>query len=249
MDGRQGYFYGLFTTNAVYDGFIRNAGFYDEPGALAFWGMYALLLNKLFVDNKKIEYLLLFGLISTLSLAYFIQVFMYLVFFQKMERKIVVTRVLIFSLVLFGVSVMSEGLSDAIFGRISIDNETGRFAGDNRSELFIRTYGLFLRAPFMGLGATHLITTISFQEGFVGGNFIFNMAADGVLGSLVTYLPLMYLFWLGKRRKEYTYAAIIILTGYLQRPYTDTVLLYPLSQYTLILFAHLECNKREFRRI
>ena len=81
MDGRPGYFYGLFTTNAVFDDFSRNAGFYDEPGALAFWGIFALLLNKLYINNRKIEYLLLFGLISTLSMAYFLQIAVYIFFF------------------------------------------------------------------------------------------------------------------------------------------------------------------------
>ena len=80
MDGRHGTFFGLFTSNAVFDGFARNAGFYDEPGSLAGWGVFALLLNKLYINNKKIEYLLLFGLISTLSMAYFIQVAAYLFF-------------------------------------------------------------------------------------------------------------------------------------------------------------------------
>ena len=51
LDMRPGYFFGLFTTNTYLGGFVRNAGFYDEPGTLAFWGMYALIINKLFVDN------------------------------------------------------------------------------------------------------------------------------------------------------------------------------------------------------
>ena len=40
MDGRAGYFYGLFTTNAVFGSYARNAGFYDEPGALRVLGCF-----------------------------------------------------------------------------------------------------------------------------------------------------------------------------------------------------------------
>ena len=59
MDMRPGYFFGLFTTNTYFGGLVRNAGFYDEPGALAFWGIYALIINKMFVKNTKIEILLI----------------------------------------------------------------------------------------------------------------------------------------------------------------------------------------------
>lgn len=45
---------------------------------------------------------------------------------------------------------------------------------------------------------------------------------------------------LGQRKRQYKYAFIIILLGYLQRPYTDTQLLYPLTLYTLLLFAYLD---------
>lgn len=53
MDMRPGYFFGLFTTNTYFGGLVRNAGFYDEPGALAFWGIYALIINKMFVKTQK----------------------------------------------------------------------------------------------------------------------------------------------------------------------------------------------------
>ena len=55
MDGRPGYFYGLFTTNTVFGGFVRNAGFYDEPGALSNWGVFALLFNKLFEPTASLK--------------------------------------------------------------------------------------------------------------------------------------------------------------------------------------------------
>lgn len=83
MDGRSGYFFGMFTTNTYVPahGIIRNAGFYDEPGALACWGMFALLYNKLFVKDRKTELILIIGLLSTLSLTYYIQLAVYLLYF------------------------------------------------------------------------------------------------------------------------------------------------------------------------
>jgi len=143
MDGRQGYFYGLFTTNAVFDGFIRNAGFFDEPGSLAGWGIFALLFNKLYINNKKIEYLLLFGLISTLSMAYFIQVTLYLFFFYKKQRRKIFLPAILFLLMLKGLASFNEGVDHAIFGRFTINEETGSLAGDNRLELLERCWKIF----------------------------------------------------------------------------------------------------------
>ena len=249
MDGRPGYFYGLFTTNAVFDGFIRNAGFYDEPGALAFWGIFALLLNKLYINNKKIEYLLLFGLVSTLSMAYFIQVFVYLFFFYKNQRMKILFPFILFLLVIISIASFNEGLDLAIFGRFEIDEQTGNLSGDNRSDLFERSWRIFRTSPLIGVGATNLNTTISNKEGFLGGNFFFNWASDGILGVIVTYIPLLYLLKLGQRKGQYTYAFIITLLGYFHRPYSDTQLFYPLLQYTLFLFAYLDVNKCNFKQV
>lgn len=246
MDGRPGYFYGLFTTNAVFEGYIRIAGFYDEPGSLAGWGIFALLLNKLYVDNKKIEYLLLFGLISTFSMAYFIQIPVYLFFFYKNQRKKILLSTFLFFLLLIGLASINEGLDNAIFGRFTINEQTGSFFGDNRYELMKRCWRIFTTSPVIGVGATNLATVVAAKEGFVGANFFVNWASDGILGVVITYIPLLFLLKLGQRKRQYTYAFIIILLGYLQRPYTDTQLLYPLIQYTLLLFAYLDVNEHNY---
>ena len=249
MDGRPGTFYGLFTTNAVFDGFIRNAGFFDEPGSLAGWGILALLLNKLFINNKKIEFLLLFGLISTLSMAYFIQVTAYLYFFYKKQRKRILLPVILFILILIGISSFNEGISNEIFGRFTINQKTGFLNGDNRYDLLEKCWRIFTTSPIIGKGATNLVTNITNTEGFLGANFFLNWASDGIIGVVVTYIPLMFLLKLGQSKKEYTYASIIIFIGFLQRPYTDSILLYPLILFTLILFAYLDVNGKNFIRL
>lgn len=246
MDGRPGYFYGLFTTNAVFDGFIRNAGFYDEPGSLAGWGIFALLFNKLYINNKKIEYLLLFGLVSTLSMAYFIQVFAYLFFFSKNQRKKIFLPTILFLFMLMGIASFNEGIDNAIFGRFTVNEQTSALSGDNRSELMEKSWRIFTTSPIIGVGATNLATVIADKEGFVGANFFVNWASDGIIGVVVTYIPLLFLLILGQPKRQYRYAFIIILLGYFQRPYTDTQLLYPLVQYTLLLFAYLDVNEYNF---
>ena len=242
LDGRPGFYYGLFTTNAVYIDFIRNAGFYDEPGNLAFWGIFALILNKLFVGDKKTEYLLIFGLISTLSLAYFAQVIFYFFFFFKKQRLRLMIPAVFFLIFILGISSMSESLNSSLIGRFTYD-ENSIIVGNNRSELFERCWGIFKTSPIVGVGATNLATNISSKLGFVGGNFFTNFASDGIIGVFVSYLPLLFLLKLGQRKRQYRYTFVIILLGYFQRPYSDTQLLFPLTLYTILLFAYLDVNK------
>lgn len=243
MDGRPGYFYGLFTTNSVFDGFLRNAGFYDEPGNLANWGVFALLFNKLFIKNKKIEYLLLFGLISTLSLAYFMQVTLYLILFYKNQRKKVLLLIISFILFLMVLSI-NEGIDAAILGRLVVNEQTGSIVGDNRSELLVRCWRVFKTSPLIGVGANNLVNVVSANVGFVGANYFFNWASDGLLGVFITYIPFLFLLKLGQRKRQYRYALIIILLGNLGRPYVDTQLMYPLTLYTLLLFAYLDVKNK-----
>lgn len=220
MDGRPGYFFGLFTTNTYLGGLVRNAGFYDEPGALAFWGMYALLLNKLFVKNKIVEYVLIGGLISTLSIAYFIQLALYLfVFYREKASKLVITFLSVY-LILWLLASYDDVFYNAIFGRFEFDSDTGTFAGDNRSVLMERCWKIFCDNPIFGIGARALASPeVAKQYGFVGGNFFLNWAADGLVGGIITYLPLYSIWKLRSLDSVYTGVAIILLVGFLQRPY------------------------------
>lgn len=83
----------------------------------------------------------------------------------------------------------------------------------------------------------------------MGANFFFNWASDGIFGVIITYLPLLYLLKLGQQRIQYRYAFIIIFLGYFQRPFSDAILLYPVIQYTLLLFALLDVNGYQFIKV
>ncbi len=243
MDMRPGYFFGLFTTNTYFDGLVRNAGFYDEPGALAFWGMQALLINKLFIKNKKIELLLIFGLISTLSLAYFIQVAIYIYFFYKKERRRLLPYIIAFMLAIILVSTFSEQINDAVFGRLEYNEDTGTIAGDNRTVLMERCWRIFCDYPILGLGASDLVSQAKSTYGFVGANFFYNWAADGIVGFIITYLPLFYIISLGRYDRKFYVVSLIMFIGFLQRPYDSTQLLYPLMNYTILLHSYLNLKR------
>ncbi len=240
LDMRPGYFFGLFTTNTYFDGLIRNAGFYDEPGALAFWGMYALIINKLFVDNKKVETLLIFGLISTLSLAYFIQITAYVFFFYKDKFRKIFSYIATFLCVLILISSFNERMNRAIFGRMEYDKETGQFSGDNRSKMTKVCWDLFKSSPMVGQGARHLIEISQERRVFVGANANFTLACDGLIGQIIVWSPFFLLLRLRRYDKKYGWAFWILILGFLQRPYDGTQLLYPLMSFTIVLHAYLQ---------
>lgn len=243
MDGRPGYYFGLFATNTYIAGLVRNAGFYDEPGALACFGVYGLLFNKLFIKNKKFEILLIVALLSTLSLAYFIQLTVYLMFFYRSKLKqLLPIFLLVYGGLLFLGSYSSE-MEKQIFGRLEFNQDTGRMSGDNRSELSENCWEIFTDNPITGIGATRLCgPEIAKKYGFVGANFLTTLASDGVIGFIIAYLPLIALFNLRRKNKEFAYAAIIMLIGYLQRPYDSTQLLFPLTLYTLLMYAAISSD-------
>lgn len=250
MDMRLGYFFGLFTTNTYFDGLIRNAGFYDEPGALAFWGMYALIINKLFVNNKRVEMLLIIGLISTLSLAYFVQIAMYAFFFYKDKTRKLISYSIAFVLALVVVSSFNERLDNAIFGRIEYDEERGTIKGDNRQRMTKICWELFKESPIVGQGARHLIEVSQKRRAFVGANPNLTLACDGIVGQLIYWSPFLFLFGLRRYDKKYGWAFWILIAGFLQRPYDGTQLLYPLMSFTIVLQAYLQtqgiiCNEED----
>lgn len=246
LDMRPGYFFGLFTTNTYFDGLIRNAGFFDEPGSLAFWGVYALLINKLFVNNRKVEGLLIFGLISTLSLAYFIQLAMYVFFFYKEKRKKILPYIFVFIVLLYWLSSSNEMMSKAIFGRMEYDAATGTISGDNRSDLAEVCWDVFTESPVIGHGGQNLIDLSQKREIFIAANPFFPLAVDGIVGTFVLLVPFFYFISLRRFDKNYQWAFWILLAGFMQRPYDSNQLLYPLMSYTIILHAYLHARRVKF---
>ena len=242
FDGHKGLFYGLFTTTVSTDGLVRVAGFFDEPGAFAFWGVVALLFNKLFVDNKKVEIALIVGLVSTLSMAFFIQMAMYFLLFYRKRRSNMFVYGIMFLMLLLVIASISPELNDAIFGRFQVNEETGRLEGDNRTAHSLVCLAIWQSSPLMGVGGNNMIAIADRMGEFVGANPFVFLAMDGIIGQIVLWLPLFYVFVLGKYRKEYRYTALILFLGFMQRPYDPTQLWYHLTIYMLLLEAYREIH-------
>lgn len=241
MDGRPGYNFGFFTTNVYLGQFVRPSGFYDEAGALACWGIYAMVLNKIVLKYKKVEIILTVTLVSTLSIAYFIQVVIYYFLFYRKKIKQLLVISVSFILLLSIIVSQDDAFYDAIVGRFEFDKTEGTISGDNRSDLRKNAKKIFITSPLFGVGARVLSEKYS---GINSNEFTF-LACDGILGYGVSLLPYFFiLFPLGRKNKEIRYGGIVLVIGLLQRPFEFTQLMFPLVVYnTLNMFYNIRKNE------
>lgn len=217
VDGRTGYCFGLTCTNVYFANIIRVAGFFDEPGAFAFWGVYSLVLNNLYIKNVWVERILIVCLFSTLSMAYIIQVALYLFFFKFKLRFNSQTLIPLFLVGALVLGVYSAGEDSEVykmtFGRFVL-NDYGELE-TNRDAPMESALVYFKEKPIFGYGATN----VEAKGVYVADNPFETLAVDGIFGTIVIYLPLLIIFLLNKNHKEVIFTLLILCAGYLQRPF------------------------------
>jgi hypothetical protein len=216
IDGRTAYCFGITCTNTYLGNIIRYSGFFDEPGAMAYWGMFALLFSRLFFPNSKYDNLLIVLLLLTFSLAYYIQLFFYLLFFRIRSKKDFLVLIFLGSII-FGITYFSRSSEFDIyrltFARLELDEDTG-IAGNNRADPTEEAKKNFLSNPIIGIGAKKME-----NMDYMADNPYEILAKDGIIGWIVTYLPLLVILMYRCRDKRYLYAIFILMIGYLQRPF------------------------------
>lgn len=229
---RIAYFYGLTTTNIKVGNFIRVSGFFDEPGALAFWGIFALIFNKLFFTNRRLELILIVSLISTFSMAYYIQIILYFILFYINKKNIlIITPFLLVIMLLYNEEKSSNRDSELYYltFRRFERNDSGKIE-TNRDELTKNARALFVSSPIIGVGETHAQSI-----GGVDDNPFETLAKGGILGTFALYLPL-FITIVQYRRFDLLKASFILLLGYLQRPF-HIQLIHFLMLYIFYLMA------------
>lgn len=188
------YFLGLTSTNTYYhvEGIrlIRYAGFFDEPGTFAIYSLFAILLNKMYFDNRKLEYLLIITTAFTLSLAFLVLVFLYvmLFYFKLSYIKYVVLPVILLVFILYRLDHYTGKDNTIIYLKgMTVDRlkykENGIISGNNRREASIHDRQIFFRHPVLGSQG---------REGLKGISFFFVLASHGLLGSVFYYSLLLY---------------------------------------------------------
>ena len=240
IDGRECYFFGVTFSNAITSGIIRIAGFFDEPGAFAYWGIYAQVINKLTVDNKKLEIALVISLLFTLSAAYFVQLLLYVVFFYGTKAKTMIPVVLVLGIVTI-FTFRFLGQNEQLM-YLTVERFQGGTIRSERNELTEEAKKVFAESPMFGIGAKNLQ-----DRGYFDDNPYEIPAKDGVVGFIITYLPLFAVFFkYGLKNKNIFFALIILAAGYLQRPF-HVNLLHSFMLYLLVMLIYYKSKGYEER--
>jgi hypothetical protein len=226
-EGHVMYNYILTMSNSVYIfgdvSFIRIAGYFNEPGALAYYCTYALVLNKLTQDHKRFEVLMITAGFLTLSHAFLITVIFYLIFFylRKSLLKLSIIIITFFTSLILIYSIYREGplgilLHERVFVRFQpklfVDSLHNRFSLDN-------AFNFLSEQPFFGHGTNGL--PLLLERGYRGGSIFDVILANGLVGTSIIFLfPLFMLLQGIRTRRISTWGAVFLLwLNYLQRPH------------------------------
>jgi hypothetical protein len=225
--------------------FVRVGGYFDEPGALAFWCTYGLLFNKLFIKSKKIEILLLISLIFTFSAAFFIEAFIYLcLFYHKKLKSIIIAAVLV--VLSFNIMMHYLGDNDNFLWLTTERFNTTTGLRNNRESMAEIAKAEFLKHPMFGVGAK-----AQERSEYMADNQYEILAKDGIVGYVVTYLPLIYLLF-KCRRREIWYAVFILAVDFLQRPFhinmMHYLMLYVFATQTLIYYRNNQVESKLLKK-
>jgi hypothetical protein len=220
QDGRLGSFFYITCTNARIGNVFRYSGIFDEPGAMASWGMFSLLINRVYVKDKLVDRYLPIALCFTFSLAYYMMYAVYLMWFVFRKKIIKAFCALFFILVIILIAYQNVNDETKIIiekmtvNRIEYDESKGTFAGNNRQELSEEAMKGFLANPVFGMGSTEMSEHPEMYD-----NPWETLARYGLWGTFFVYLPLIYCMYIGLRRLDILVAAVIIYMNYMQRPF------------------------------
>lgn len=201
-------------------------GFFDEPGAIAQWSMFALLFNQFFLKNEKMEILLIATTMLTFSMGYYIQAIVYILFFHVFNKNknknnkyttiLILAIIALFLYLGFNSQTTDGDVYEKTIGRITQAYEDSRTSGiaiDDREKLTINALNEFRNNPWLG---THNPNATDF-----GNNIYEPLALYGIIGTFFLYLPFIVLLIksLLEHDKDLMKCIIIIILGFTHRPF------------------------------
>lgn len=245
-DGNVIYSWGIGYTNSYIQGsinFIRYSGFFDEPGAMGYWGIFSLVINKLFIKNTNVEWLLIIILIFTFSFGYIVQILIYLFLFYvigKQSKKKSILILLFFALIAVGIYNTKyteyNFLYKTTYGRFENIERTfskNFIINDHRFYLAEEAKSYFRDNPIMGVGAKKWS-----ELPYMSDNPYETLAVGGIVGTFYIYIPFVLLLFLGLKYRDIDLIKIwiILLLGFLHRPFHDNLLSY-FFIYSILYFS------------
>lgn len=236
------YFYGITSSNTVIGNFVRIGGFFDEPGAFAAWGIFALVINKLIYDNRKIEVLLMISLLFTFSAAYFVLLPLYILFFffKGSAKKLVISLLVIIPIIIGGYYLVKD---NDTFLLLTTERFQDGEIKSKRNDYSENAERVFKQHIYMGAGGQYLEKTSVEQ---LNDNPYEILAKDGLVGYVVTYLPLLVLCFVFRRKKDILLGSLLLFICYQQRPFhINEIHFFMILFYTTIVYYKYKGVKSE----
>ena len=198
---------------------IRFCGVFDEPGVIGTLSAMLLCIQKFNFKDKRTIVILISGLCS-LSLFFYILFVVTLIVYYSFDKKniIKIAFVIIIIFTAFQFIQNNDILNEIIGSRLEWDSESGKFAGDNRTNdksLYFFNSILGSNEFWFGLEDNSL-----FLEYMIGeSNIYMLLILNGFLFCLA-YLLFIIIYGLSKKRKNITFILFIIifLATIYQRP-------------------------------
>lgn len=218
---------------------FRYAGFFDEPGAMGYFGLYALLFNKLFIKDTRFETILIIALLFTFSLGYYAQLLLYLVLFYVVKMRtnsrltIIVLVTAMIALAYYTKDTEYSSIYNNTIGRIEaiqgvsaqgVETDEYRYEVTNKAKRF------YLESPLFGSAKA--------DDTYVSDNIYEPLAKYGIIGSLFIYSPfILLLIWgISSKNKDLLKATAVMILGFWHRPF-HPLLLYFFITYLFIVMA------------
>jgi hypothetical protein len=229
-DGRTNYNF-IFTFSNTFIpqiNFARVGSYFDEPGTFAYMIMLNLCLNKLTIDDKKTEWIHIFGGFFTFSLAHFATLIMYLILYYGYKSSI---KIIKYSIPVVGILIFVYLYQPDLFsiierytiGRVQYD-EKQLISGSKRLILTQIAYDAFTEKPILGHGIVPSDPSSKYYNTYMGANFFQPFAYHGVIGFMILFLHFFYFMYLSFKRFVKTIKIsfiapwILIFINFFQRP-------------------------------
>ncbi len=181
---------------------IRSAGYFDEPGTMATYVLLAIILNKIYDYSKNIEKVLVITGFSTLSMAYFVIILVYIfgiLILKKKYLRIILLLLFISLLQMITYTYKDKlnfihGFYELTFQRFELSLDSDQLLkGNNRSENFKNAYTAFLSAPIFGYGMNAHTNEKVEYFGKLCCNPLHPLATEGIVGSLIFFS--IFIYW------------------------------------------------------
>ena len=209
------HFLGLTSTSVFMNGdfrFMRFAGFFDEPGRYALFSIFAIILNKVYFNNRRVELLLILVTIFSFSFAGYVNLIVYYLFFmlKKSNLKYFIVSLLIVFAAVFYLNT-SNNPSLKLVKKYTIErfalDDSGQLSNNNRTELEEHNKIIFQKYPLLGSEKTA-------NNEVWGSNLYAIVATHGLIGSFFYYLFFVYMIIISlklDRRNRFILIKIIML--------------------------------------